>query len=62
MAVKVGINGFGRIGRLVFNALVDKGLLGKEVETIISKELSAEKLFEFAALLAATLFNPIIGW
>jgi glyceraldehyde 3-phosphate dehydrogenase len=29
MAVKIGINGFGRIGRLVFRALVDKGLLGK---------------------------------
>lgn len=34
MAVKVGINGFGRIGRLVFNALVDKGLLGKEVDVV----------------------------
>ena len=29
MAVKVGINGFGRIGRLVFRALVEQGLLGK---------------------------------
>jgi len=29
MAVKVAINGFGRIGRLVFSAMVDKGLLGK---------------------------------
>ena len=28
-AVKVGINGFGRIGRLVFRALVEQGLLGK---------------------------------
>ena len=34
MAVKVGINGFGRIGRLVFNALVDKGHLGKEVDVV----------------------------
>ncbi|NCQ16924.1 MAG: type I glyceraldehyde-3-phosphate dehydrogenase [Ignavibacteria bacterium CG_4_8_14_3_um_filter_37_9] len=32
MAIKVGINGFGRIGRLVFSALVDKGLLGKEID------------------------------
>jgi glyceraldehyde 3-phosphate dehydrogenase len=31
-AVKVGINGFGRIGRLAFMALVDKGLLGKDVD------------------------------
>src|SRR6266404_3979315 len=27
--VKVGINGFGRIGRLVFRALVEQGWLGK---------------------------------
>jgi glyceraldehyde 3-phosphate dehydrogenase len=32
MAVKVGINGFGRIGRLVFRALVEQGLLGTKVE------------------------------
>ena len=31
MAVKVGINGFGRIGRLVFRALVEQGLLGKSL-------------------------------
>ena len=29
MAVKVGINGFGRIGRQVLLAMVDKGLLGQ---------------------------------
>ena len=29
MAVKVAINGFGRIGRLVFQALVERGLLGR---------------------------------
>ncbi len=34
MAVKVGINGFGRIGRLVFNALVDKGHLGNDVDVV----------------------------
>ena len=34
MAIKVGINGFGRIGRLVFNAMVDKGLLGKEIDVV----------------------------
>ena len=31
MAVKVAINGFGRIGRLVFRALVEQGLLGNDV-------------------------------
>ncbi|MFA5114150.1 MAG: type I glyceraldehyde-3-phosphate dehydrogenase [Candidatus Margulisiibacteriota bacterium] len=34
MAVKVGINGFGRIGRQVLSAMVDKGVLGKEVEVV----------------------------
>src|ERR1700681_1092246 len=32
MAVKVAINGFGRIGRLVFRAMVEQGLVGKEVQ------------------------------
>ncbi len=34
MAVKVAINGFGRIGRLVFRALVEQGLLGKEFDVV----------------------------
>jgi glyceraldehyde 3-phosphate dehydrogenase len=34
MATKVGINGFGRIGRLVFQALCDKGLLGTEIDVV----------------------------
>ena len=34
MAVKVAINGFGRIGRLVFQALVERGLLGKEIDVV----------------------------
>src|SRR5881394_788991 len=34
MAVKVGINGFGRIGRLVFRAIAEQGLIGKEVEIV----------------------------
>src|SRR5207237_3844292 len=34
MAVKVAINGFGRIGRLVFRALVEQGLIGKDVEVV----------------------------
>lgn len=32
--VKVGINGFGRIGRMVFQALCDQGLLGKEIDIV----------------------------
>jgi len=42
MAVKVGINGFGRIGRLVFSALVDKGLLGKEVDVVAVVDVSTD--------------------
>jgi glyceraldehyde 3-phosphate dehydrogenase len=34
MAVKVAINGFGRIGRLVFRALVEQGLLGKKLDVV----------------------------
>jgi len=34
MAVKVAINGFGRIGRLVFRAMVEQGLVGKEVQVV----------------------------
>ncbi|HEX3730582.1 MAG TPA: type I glyceraldehyde-3-phosphate dehydrogenase [Opitutaceae bacterium] len=34
MAVKVAINGFGRIGRLVFRALVEQGLLGKVFDVV----------------------------
>jgi glyceraldehyde 3-phosphate dehydrogenase len=39
MALKVGINGFGRIGRLVFRAIVEKGLLGKEVDVVALNDL-----------------------
>lgn len=34
MAVKIAINGFGRIGRLVFRALVEQGLVGKDIEVV----------------------------
>jgi len=34
MAVKVAINGFGRIGRLVFRALVEQGLLGSAFDVV----------------------------
>ncbi|MSU21644.1 MAG: type I glyceraldehyde-3-phosphate dehydrogenase [Pedosphaera sp.] len=34
MAVKVAINGFGRIGRLVFRAMVEQGMVGKEVQVV----------------------------
>ncbi|MEI7732940.1 MAG: type I glyceraldehyde-3-phosphate dehydrogenase [Verrucomicrobiota bacterium] len=34
MPVKIAINGFGRIGRLVFRAIAEQGLLGKDVEVV----------------------------
>ena len=39
MAVKVAINGFGRIGRLVFRAICDQGLLGKEIDVVAVNDL-----------------------
>src|SRR4051812_5898404 len=38
-AVKVGINGFGRIGRLVFRALVEQGLLGKALDVVAVNDI-----------------------
>ena len=34
MAINVAINGFGRIGRLVFRAIAEQGLLGKDVNVV----------------------------
>ncbi len=40
--VKVAINGFGRIGRLVFNAMVEQNLLGKEIEVVAVVDMSTD--------------------
>ena len=42
MATKIAINGFGRIGRLVFQALVDQGLLGKEFDVVGVVDVSTD--------------------
>jgi glyceraldehyde 3-phosphate dehydrogenase len=34
MSIRVAINGFGRIGRLVFRALVEQGLLGNKLDVV----------------------------
>ncbi|HVR02657.1 MAG TPA: glyceraldehyde 3-phosphate dehydrogenase NAD-binding domain-containing protein, partial [Polyangia bacterium] len=34
MSTRIAINGFGRIGRLVFRALYTQGLFGKDVEVV----------------------------
>lgn len=41
-AIKVGINGFGRIGRLVFQALCDKGLLGTTIDVVAAVDISTD--------------------
>ena len=41
MAVRIAINGFGRIGRLFFRAICDQGLLGKEIEVVAVNDLVA---------------------
>jgi len=42
MAIKVGINGFGRIGRMVFQALCDQGLLGKTIDVVAVVDISTD--------------------
>jgi len=39
MPTKIGINGFGRIGRMVFRALTEKGLLGSDLEVVAVNDL-----------------------
>ena len=39
MAVRVAINGFGRIGRLVFRAMVEQGLVGKNIDATGGKQV-----------------------
>lgn len=42
MGIKVGINGFGRIGRMVFQAICDQGLLGKEIDVVAVVDVSTD--------------------
>ena len=42
MAIKVGINGFGRIGRLVLQAMVEKGVLGKEMDVVAVVDMTTD--------------------
>jgi glyceraldehyde 3-phosphate dehydrogenase (phosphorylating) len=42
MAVKVAINGFGRIGRLVFNAMVEQGLLEKGFDVVAVVDITTD--------------------
>ncbi len=42
MAIKVGINGFGRIGRLVYRAMVDQGLLGSVFDVVAVTDITTD--------------------
>jgi len=42
MSVKVAINGYGRIGRLVLTAMYEQGLIGTAVDMVALVDLSAD--------------------
>ncbi len=42
MSIKVAINGFGRIGRMVFQAICDQGLLGKEINVVAVVDVATD--------------------
>jgi glyceraldehyde 3-phosphate dehydrogenase len=40
--IKIGINGFGRIGRMVFQAICDQGLLGSKIDVVGVVDMSTD--------------------
>jgi len=42
MATKIGINGFGRIGRMVFQAICDQDLLGTKLDVVAVVDMSTD--------------------
>merc|ERR1711862_566474 len=42
MPIKIGINGFGRIGRMVFQAICDQGLLGTKIDVVGVVDMSTD--------------------
>ena len=42
MAIKVAINGFGRIGRLVLAAMAEEGLVGKEIDVVAVVDVATD--------------------
>ena len=42
MAIKVAINGFGRIGRLVFAAMAEQGVLGRQFDVVAAVDVATE--------------------
>ncbi|MDD5251082.1 MAG: type I glyceraldehyde-3-phosphate dehydrogenase [Patescibacteria group bacterium] len=42
MSIRVAINGFGRIGRQVLSAMVEKGILGRDIEVVAVVDVSTD--------------------
>ncbi len=42
MSKRIAINGFGRIGRLVFSSIVEQSLLGKEIDVVAVVDVNTE--------------------
>ena len=42
MSVRVGINGFGRIGRMVIQAICDQGLLGSKIDVVAVVDVTTD--------------------
>jgi glyceraldehyde 3-phosphate dehydrogenase len=63
MSVKVAINGFGRIGRLVYRAMVEQGLVGKEVEVVAVGDIVPADNLAYLLRYDSTQgrFNGVVG-
>ncbi|NLW54080.1 MAG: type I glyceraldehyde-3-phosphate dehydrogenase, partial [Clostridiaceae bacterium] len=42
MAIKVAINGFGRIGRMVYRGMIEAGILGDKVDVVAVTDMSTD--------------------
>jgi len=72
MALKVAINGFGRIGRLVFSAMVEQGLVGKDFDVVAVVDVTTDAKYfayqmkydsihgKFRGTLSAEKSNPSV--
>ncbi|OLP80677.1 Glyceraldehyde-3-phosphate dehydrogenase, glycosomal [Symbiodinium microadriaticum] len=60
MAVKIGINGFGRIGRMVFQAICDQGLLGSKLDVVGVVDMSTDAEYFAYQMKYATLCGALV--
>ena len=47
MTVKIGINGFGRIGRLAFRRIMDLGEKSKDIEVVAINDLTTPAMLAY---------------